>query len=465
MAVRRKDLAKISQYKTKQEMNIGILIFTLILLYLIVTVFTYATSKRISTYEVRRGSIVKDNSYNGLILRQEVTAAAESGGYISYFRNENSKVKTGSNIYAVSPMRLDIEVSTETEEFTFGTEVQKNLMLKTQNFNENFHPQKFSSVYTLKNELIGILRDASNQSKMTRLDTLISQNSGNIHVGKSAADGILVRTIDGYESLSEQTLKPEDFDRTSYSAVRLEDQAEVGAGDIVYKLVTGEEWYVYIQLDKAMAEELAETTYIKTRIDKDNETVWADFSILQIDENYYGKLLFDNSMIRYAGDRFLNIELITEQESGLKIPKSAVIEKEFYVVPSEYLTSNKSGTAQGVLVRKKNDESGELEEVFQAADIYYMTEKGDFYLDPEDFGPNTFLMKEGSSETFLLKDQDALQGVYNINQGYAVFRRVLILCENADYYIVEEGASYSLSNYDHIVLDGNMVEDSEVVFQ
>ena len=185
MAVRRKDLAKISQYKTKQEMNIGILIFTLILLYLIVTVFTYATSKRISTYEVRRGSIVKDNSYNGLILRQEVTAAAESGGYISYFRNENSKVKTGSNIYAVSPMRLDIEVSTETEEFTFGTEVQKNLMLKTQNFNENFHPQKFSSVYTLKNELTGILRDASNQSKMTRLDTLISQNSGNIHVGKS----------------------------------------------------------------------------------------------------------------------------------------------------------------------------------------------------------------------------------------------------------------------------------------
>ena len=86
----------------------------------------------------------------------------------------------------------------------------------------------------------------------------------------------------------------------------------------MYKLVTGEEWYVYIQLDKAMAEELAETTYIKTRIDKDNETVWADFSILQIDENYYGKLLFDNSMIRYAGDRFLNIELITEQESGLR---------------------------------------------------------------------------------------------------------------------------------------------------
>ena len=216
MAVRRKDLAKISQYKSKQEMNIGILIFTLILLYLIVTVFTYATSKRISTYEVRRGSIVKDNSYNGLILRQEVTASAESGGYISFFRNENSKIKNGSNVYAVSPARLDTEVSAETQEFIPGDEVQKNLTLKTQSFNENFNPQKFSSVYTLKNELTGILRDASSQSKMMQLDNLISQNSENIHVGKSTSDGILVRTIDGYESLSENSLKPEDFVQAGY---------------------------------------------------------------------------------------------------------------------------------------------------------------------------------------------------------------------------------------------------------
>ncbi len=32
-------------------------------------------------------------------------------------------------------------------------------------------------------------------------------------------------------------------------------------------------------------------------------------------------------MIRYADERYLNIELIFEDESGLKIPKSAVVEK------------------------------------------------------------------------------------------------------------------------------------------
>ena len=44
-------------------------------------------------------------------------------------------------------------------------------------------------------------------------------------------------------------------------------------------------------------------------------------------------------MIRYATERYLDIELILEDESGLKIPKTAVTEKEFYIVPQDYITS------------------------------------------------------------------------------------------------------------------------------
>lgn len=459
MIFHKKKSVNISQYKSRQEMNIGILIFILILLYLIVTLVTYATSKRISTYEVRRGSIVKDNSYTGLILRQEKTAYAETEGYINYFRNENSKVKAGSNVYAVSLDLLDTDASTETEELSLGEDIQKNLSLKTQNFNENFSPQKFSSVYTLKNDVTEVLRDASNQSKMVQLDSLAAQNNSGIHVYQSAYDGILVRTIDGYEDLSENILKPSDFDRTSYSTLRLEDQARLHAGDAVYKLVTSEEWCVYIALDENQANELSDISFIKTRIDKDNEALWADFSILQHDGHYYGKLLFDNSMIRYAEDRFLNIELILEQESGLKIPKSSVIEKDFYVVPPEYITSNESGTMQGFLFKEEG------ETVFHTAEIYHITEEGEVYLNPGDFGQNTVLVNPGSSESFTLKEKKSLKGVYSINKGYTVFKQITILCENEDYYIIDEGVDYSLSNYDHIVLDGSMVNASEVVFQ
>ena len=56
----------------------------------------------------------------------------------------------------------------------------------------------------------------------------------------------------------------------------------------------------------------------------------ADLSVIEKDGAYYGCLDFDNSMIRYADERYLNIELIFEDESGLKIPKSAVVEKPYY---------------------------------------------------------------------------------------------------------------------------------------
>ena len=52
-----------------------------------------------------------------------------------------------------------------------------------------------------------------------------------------------------------------------------------------------------------------------------------------------------------------------------------------------------------------------------------------------------------------------------INKGYAVFKQINILCKSDEYYIVEEGNDYGLSNYDHIALDGKSVQDNDIVFE
>lgn len=448
----------IMKYKSKREMNIGILIFAVIFIYLIITIFTYATSKRISVYEVREGSIVKDNSYIGLIHRKETVVKAEESGYVSYFQNENSKVKTGTSIYALSSEKLDTEaVVEEAENTVVSEEAVKNVVLKVQNVNQSFNTQKFSNIYSAKNEINTILQNASNYTKTAQLDAAIAQNNANVKIYPSIRDGIAVMTIDGYEEWTEDQLNADCFDYSQYEVVHLKDQMDVKAGDPVYKLVTDEEWYVYIQLDKETAMELNDLTYIKTRIDKDNETIWADISIVEQEGDYYARLCYDNSMIRYSTERYLNIELITEDQFGLKIPKSAVVEKEFYIVPKEYLTY--SGSAEGFLIQKNNDVE------FKAASIYNVSEDGYLYLNPEDFEKDTILVKPESTETYLLRTKHTLEGVYNINKGYAVFCQISILCENDEYYIVEEGTAYGLSNYDHIVQDGDTVVEEEVVFQ
>ena len=58
------------------------------------------------------------------------------------------------------------------------------------------------------------------------------------------------------------------------------------------------------------------------------------------DGNYYGKITFSRGMIRYSGDRFLNIELVTNTQTGLKIPLSSIVKKNFYVIPKEYIATD-----------------------------------------------------------------------------------------------------------------------------
>lgn len=89
---------------------------------------------------------------------------------------------------------------------------------------------------------------------------------------------------------------------------------------------------------------------VQVRIDKDSEKMWSAFSVLERDGNFYGVLTFDNSMIRYASERFLNIELILEDECGLKIPKSSVVEEQFFVIPHDYITNGGNSSLEGVMV-------------------------------------------------------------------------------------------------------------------
>lgn len=457
----------IKKYKNKRELNLGIFLFAIVFIYLVVTIIMYLTGDKISVYEVREGSIVKDNSYTGLIIRQESAVNAEGDGYINYYQNGNSKVKTGTNIYALSPKELDTssaaaEGADSGSVGSLNAEIQAGITLQIQNFNENYDAEDFSSVYSLKKEINTSLQDAFSTTRTEQLSTVIAASGQDVVSYATPTDGVVAFTVDGYEGLTKDTFTEDNFDRTEYESTVLSDQMKVTAGSPVYRLITSEDWSVIVQLDRETAEKMKadEITSVKVRIDKDSETLWADFSVISKGRDYYGCLDFDNSMIRYAEDRYLNIELILEDESGLKIPKSAVIEEKFYIIPQEYVTAGGNSSSEGVMVQK---ESGDAE--FKQIDVYDSTEEGEVYISRDDIQEGTILVKPDSAETYIIGKTKALKGVYNINQGYAVFKKVNILCENDEYYIVQEGDIYGLYNYDHIVQNGSSVSSDEVVFQ
>lgn len=463
MVSREKKSISIKKFKKKRELNLGIFLFAIVFIYLVVTVILYFTRGSISVYEVREGSIVRDNSYTGLIIRQETTVNAEESGYVSYFQNGNSKIKAGTNIYAISQEPLDTESVSDEEENSgrISEEVQSAIALQLQNFNENYDSNDFTSVYSLKNEISSALQNAYSETRMEHLGAVIAASSLDVNTYRSTQDGIIAFTVDGYESLTKDTFLAENFDNTAYESTTLADQMKISKGDPVYRLITSEDWSVILPLEKETAEQLTadEVSSVRVRIDKDSETMQADFSVIERDGQYYGCLDFDNSMIRYAEDRFLNVELILEDESGLKIPRSSVVEEKFYVIPEDYITTGGNSSSEGVMVRQDNDSVE-----FTSVDIYDSSD-GEVCISRDNISEGAVLVKPESNETYTVGKTKSLKGVYNINRGYAVIKKVSILCENDEYYIVQEGEAYGLSNYDHIVQNGSSVDPEEVVFQ
>lgn len=453
----------ITVYRKKRHFNIGLAIFSIIFIYLFCTVVLYLTKDRVSSYEVREGTIVNDLAYTALAVRKESVISSEQSGYVNYYQPELSRVCFGTTVASVSEQKLALENAQEETAASMTSEQQKTLIYKLQSFNEGFSEENYGDTYALKTELTDILQNVSSQYRTEQLNAVLGENGGGISVCQSQEDGIVLYMVDGYENITLDTLTDSDLEKKDYRKTSFENDRQVSAGDPMYKLITDENWTIVFEMKKEDAEKLQATSMVKVRFKKDNQTQWGTIAVVQKGESYWGEVTFSTSMIRYAKERYLDIELILEDETGLKIPKSAKTEKEFTVVPVDYITQGGDSTGTGVL-RQTTDKSGNAVTEFVSVTVYEKTEE-EVYLDPSVIRKGDVLLKPDSNETYAVSESKTLDGVYNINKGYAVFKQIKILCESDEYYIVESGNKYGLSNYDHIALDGSSVKENDVIAQ
>lgn len=465
-----KDIVSIKKYRKKENLNIGVILFGVVFIYLIVMIIMYFGKDKTTVYEVREGSILKDNSYTGLILRDETVVYADQDGYVNYFYESGKKVPFGYNVYLLTQDEILNETNEEAnEEVVLKSENWNSLLLKVQSFNESFNSNDFYSTKSLKEETNTILNSNTTQNRVTQLNTILENAQIDYTAYKSADDGIIAYNIDGYETLTAEDISVKELSKNEYTKVTLVNNTKVEAGSPVYRLITEEDWMLVIPLTKEMETQFLEQMgekdylYVKLRVTKDNEKIGGYLRIdHDKDDNTYGFISLSDSVVRYAEDRYLDVELILENEAGLKIPKSSVTQKEFYLISEEYLTNGGSSSSTGVL--KENAKNGSIE--FVDISIFSRDiENGVVYVDTGTFKEGDTLVKPESTEKMTVSEKAALNGVYNVNKGYAVFTQVNILCESEDYYIIEEGTSYGLSNYDHIALDGSNIQDNQIISQ
>lgn len=453
----------IINYRKRKHVNIGLVIFGTIFVYLIATIIMYITAPHITVYEVRQGSILKDNAYTGLAIREETVVHTDSSGYVNYFAEDTSKVRVGTKVYTLSGEELVFDEASSDVEVSLTDEERDSLVRRIQSYNNQFGENDFAATYQLKNELQGSLDRIASHSKTEQLEQMLSEeNHSEIAVKTSAKDGVIVYSMDGLENLTSENVTSDHLRKINYKKTEFTNNNHIDSGEPVYKLVTNDHWQLLVEINEETQTVLAEKKYVKVNFKKDNQELRADISFLEGTETPVLCLSFDNSMVRYVSDRYLDIELILEDETGLKIPKSSETAKDFYVVPNTFLTLGGDSSSDGVMRQRKDSDGKEITEFLQVT-VYYEEDEM-IYLDPNEFQEGDVLIKPNSSETYPLKETRSLKGVYCINKGYAMFKQIKILCESDDYYIIEEGNSFGLSNYDHIALDSQNINENDVVF-
>ena len=304
----------------------------------------------------------------------------------------------------------------------------------------------------------------ANQNALKGLTSLSSDSvSDLVDMGHAAMSGIVVYNTDGLENLKPNDVNKDIFDESKHQKQQLVDNTLVSVSDNACKLVTSENWSIVIPVADKESSDIEDGKYIKVKFLKNGYESWAKATLLENSDGEYCELDFTNSMITFASDRYIDVELQTEERKGLKVPNSAIVEKEFYLIPEKFRTKASPSDSDGFLRQTYLDDGSSSTE-FVAAGIYDI-EDGELYIDTSVFNSGDVLIRPDSADTYTVSSKAKLTGVYNMNKGYADFTKINVLYSNKEYSIVESQTQYGLSVYDHIVLDGDGVKDDDFVYK
>lgn len=460
---------KIKKYRKPLNLNIGMVIFSVIFIYVVVCVIIYFQTSHIVRYEVKEGSLATDTIYRGVALRDETLVRAEAAGYVNYYAREGERVAKNNLVYIVDETgRLTEELeSLNLGENSLSDRELAEFRNEIVNFVHGFDQTRYDSIYEFKFSLKNTVMKLANTNMLQSVSNINGTSGGNVANYFYAPDtGIVTYWMDGYETLTAGEVTEDIWDDENYEKKQMAGNSLVAAGDVVYKLSTNENWSIVIPIDAARGAQLQEEGYVKVRFLKNQYESWGETKLLTNgDGNTYLQLTFTNSMVTFATDRFLDVELIVEDERGLKIPKSAIATREFFLIPEDFIIPGGNNGGDSIM-RQTFLEDGTLSsEVVEVEVYFYDSETKEYYLDSSIVNSGDNLYKLDSQETFTVSKRATLIGVFNINKGYADFKQITILDQNDEYAIVKPNTRYGLSVYDYIVLNAESVRDDQFINQ
>lgn len=458
-----------SKQRKQQKINnrpIALFIVLIITVYIISQFFKLINRNDISSYQVREGSLAISSVYTGIAIREEKIFQCADTGFINYLAREGEHIASGDLLYIIDEGgALDNLLNQDhLGENSLSDQDLSNLRTDIINFNSTFDKSDFSEVYDFLYAMDGSILKLANMNILKELDgDRANINLDLVKLNRAPQAGYVVYHTDGYENVSENGITSEMFDTTQYEKHQLINNTLVEQGQDVFKMITSEDWTLVIQLEEKRALELMGESYVEIKFLSTQETIWAGIRVQQLGDAFYAYLSLNNSVVTFCNERFIDIELVTHNEQGLKIPISAIDHRQFNVVPEAYRI-DRIDANNSTFLRKTFLEDGQQSSEVVSVSVYAENEEG-IYVDANQLRIGDYLLMENTMSENAVSQVGELIGVYCINQGYAEFRQIVILYQNDEYAIIQKNTPSGINEYDYIVLDASMVSPDDFIFE
>ena len=461
----------IIKFRTRKEVNIGLVVAFGVLVLLVINIYRYFTTPHLALYEVQAGSSGSEVSAVAMILRPETVYRTEHAGYLNYYYREGARVTKNAKIYSVNDSsELQDILNYNEENSALNTNDLNRLKGSVRSFCATYSDATFSECYDLREEF---LSDYLRYRDVSMLDTLANQNAelNSFLTVNSEKSGVISYFSDLYDGYTKEMITGEEFLTEKRTVPQYSKQTGISAIDsFAYKLIPEDTWQLVIQIpDDCMTRIKKAGATVSFRIMGDTVLYEKPYEELYAGGGSYLAIEMDRYGTEYLSERFLDVTLYLDAREGLKIPETSILTKDIYQIPERFVM--KGGGEEdtlGVSLERYDSKSGEVKpDFFEIHPLLY--ENGYYYVAEEDMDSGQYINSAGLTgepeRAMLYSFITGMEGVYNMNKGYAVFRRIERITDVEDYVLVRADQAGGLSVYDHIVLDVSAVTKDIILIE
>ncbi|HHX60729.1 MAG TPA: hypothetical protein GX707_08450 [Epulopiscium sp.] len=497
-ASKRTTTRKAKKRKTKFFISriIFLIGFIIGVIYLISIVIDTTQKPVISYQMVQRGIIDNSDVFDGLIVRNEKVIPNTKEGNMYLLAAEGDKVKKNGQVYQI----LDSADATMLEESMQNVEsdiekmqakrqevsyYQNEIQAINNTINNNIEiyymqaePGKLEYTHELKKQLeYEIVKRknvhmkdstvALNELKDQKQD-LSTQLRSNETIYRTLESGIISYYTDGFEerfTLDKLEGITEKDIKQKYTNISTTANQILGANEPAYRIIRDNDWKLVCFMPESWAE--------KFPVGKKHEFVLIEDSnvefTLKVEENIpegkRHKIIFSSNeqLDLIASTRTLSFKSLQYMYEGLKIPTSAITERNLIKIPSDYIISSEDG--KGIM--KSLGPTGES--MFLGLNVQYEDGDGFAYI-LQNIGEkeglklgDTIIHPTQTTSTYLVSEVSTVKGIYVVNGRITKFKSIETIAQNDDYLIVKSNATNGLKQFDQIVTNPKNIQEEQLL--